>query len=109
MSGKKLAFKFSTYIFGYRPLPPYIHLAFTHVMDAPRPSPLFVGLLLPCIVNTKVKRGRPGNEAKVTVKPKQKLEHKTELDKTGYSHVHSTMTTCTNYTDCFECLQGLNP
>ena len=44
--GKKLAFKFSTYIFEYQPLLPYVHLASTHVMKAPRPSLFFAGLLL---------------------------------------------------------------
>ena len=38
LTAKKLAFKFSLYVFEYRPLPPYIHLASTHVMNAPRPS-----------------------------------------------------------------------
>ena len=36
---KKLAFKFTTYIFEYWLLPPYVHLVSTHVMNAPRPSP----------------------------------------------------------------------
>ena len=51
------------YIFGYWPLPPYVHLASTHVMNVPRPSPFFAGLPLLCIVNAKVKWGRLGNEA----------------------------------------------
>ena len=40
-TGKKLTFKFSTYIFEYWPLPTYIHLVSTHVMNAPRPSLFF--------------------------------------------------------------------
>ena len=38
LTGKKLALKFSAYVFEYRPLPPYVHLMSTHVMNAPRPS-----------------------------------------------------------------------
>ena len=66
LSGKKLAFKFSTYIFEYRLLPPYVHLASTHVMNAPRPSPCFCrpsALMYYCERKRKVKRGRPGTEA----------------------------------------------
>ena len=36
LTGKKLAFKFSAYIFEYQPLPPYVRLTSTHVMNAPR-------------------------------------------------------------------------
>ena len=50
LNGKKLAFKFATYIFEYQPLPPYVYLTSTHVMNAPRPSPFFTSLLLPCII-----------------------------------------------------------
>ena len=50
LASKKLAFKFSMYIFEYRPLPPYVQLASTHVMNAPRPSPIFAGFPLPCII-----------------------------------------------------------
>ena len=50
LTGKKLAFKFNTYIFEYWPLPPYIHLASTHVMNTPGPSPFVAGLPLPCII-----------------------------------------------------------
>ena len=63
LNGKKLAFKFSMYIFEYRslPLPPYVHLASTHVMNAPRPSLFFAGLPLPynifCERKQKVKTG----------------------------------------------------
>ena len=67
LSGKKLAFKFSTYIFEYRPLPPYVHLASTHVMNASRPSLFFAGIPLPCIIenaNRRPKRDRPGTEAR---------------------------------------------
>ena len=39
LTGKKLAFKFSTYMFEYGLLSPYVHLESTHVMNAPRPSP----------------------------------------------------------------------
>ena len=49
-TGKKLPCKFSTYIFEYQPLPPYVHLTSIHVMNAPRPSPFFAGLPLPCII-----------------------------------------------------------
>ena len=38
-----------------------------HVMNAPRPSPFFTGLPLPCIIvnaNGRQKRGRPGNKAR---------------------------------------------
>ena len=42
-------FQVCTYIFEYRPLPPYVHLMSTHVMNAPRPS-LFFTDLLPCII-----------------------------------------------------------
>ena len=62
MTGKKLTFKFRTYTFECWPLPPYVHLASTHVMNAPRPSPLFAGLPLPCIIvnaNGRLKRGKP--------------------------------------------------
>ena len=48
-----LAFKFSMHTFKYGLLSPYTHLASTHVINAPRPSLFFTGLLLPCItVNT---------------------------------------------------------
>ena len=41
-TGKKLTFKFTTiYIFEYWPLPTYIHLMSTHVMNAPRTSLFF--------------------------------------------------------------------
>ena len=64
---KKLAFKFST----YRPLPPYVHLVSTHVMNAPGPSPFFffAGLPLQCIIanaNGRLKRRRFGNESMKT-------------------------------------------
>ena len=45
--------------------PPYVHLASTHVMNAPRSSPFFAGLPLPCIIvnaNGRYKLGRSGNE-----------------------------------------------
>ena len=48
LTGKKLTFKFSTYIFEYRPLPPTSTLVSTYVMNAPRPSrflPVFHVLL----------------------------------------------------------------
>ena len=61
MTGKKLAFKFSTYIFEYRQLPPYVHLTSTHVMNTPRASPFFAGLPLPCIiVNANEGKNRRG-------------------------------------------------
>ena len=64
LNGKKLPFKFSMNIFEYRPLPPYIHLTSTHVMNAPRPSPFFTGLPLPCIiVNANERKNRTGKEA----------------------------------------------
>ena len=37
-------------MFKYQPLLPYVHLAYTHVMNVPKPSVFFVGFLLPCII-----------------------------------------------------------
>ena len=45
-----LASKFSAYIFEYWPLPPYVHLTSTHVMNAPKPSPFFASFLLQFII-----------------------------------------------------------
>ena len=50
--GKKHAFKFSMYIFEYQPpppppSPPYVYLASTHVINAPRPSLFFTAM---CII-----------------------------------------------------------
>ena len=50
LAGKKLTSELTSYIFKYWPLPPYVHLASTHVMNAPRPSLLFVALLLLCVI-----------------------------------------------------------
>ena len=47
LTGKKLAFKFNTWILVP---PPYVHLASTHMMNAPRPSPFLAELPLPCII-----------------------------------------------------------
>ena len=44
LTGKKLAFKFSMYIFKYWSLPTYINCTSTHVMNAPRPSLFFAGI-----------------------------------------------------------------
>ena len=57
LASKKLTFKLSS--FEYRPLPPYIHLTSTHVMNELRPFP-FCRSLLPCIilnVNRRTKNG----------------------------------------------------
>ena len=60
LTGKKLTFKFSTYIFVYRPLPPYVHLMSTHMMNAPRP--FFTGISTHgyCECKWKVKTGGLG-------------------------------------------------
>ena len=50
LTGKKLSFMFSMYI---GPLPPYVHLGSTHVMNAPRSSPFSASLPLLCIVEGK--------------------------------------------------------
>ena len=50
LTSKKLAFKFSTYIFEYWPFPPYLQLTSTHVMNAARSSPFFAALPLACII-----------------------------------------------------------
>ena len=55
LTGKKLAFKFSTYIFEYQSLPTYIHCTLTHVMNAPRPSLFFTGILPLCTTVTEGK------------------------------------------------------
>ena len=56
LTGKKLAFKFGTYIFEYRSLP-YLHPLHinSYVMNAPRPSPFFTGFPLLCITVTEGK------------------------------------------------------
>ena len=46
LASRKLTVKFSTYVFVYRPLPLYVHLASTHVINAPRHS-FFAGLPTP--------------------------------------------------------------
>ena len=67
-------FKFSLYWFEYHPLPPYVHLMSTRVMNEPRPS-LF--LLFSCYSSafvcytehkpkSKKGGGRPGNEVSHT-------------------------------------------
>ena len=50
--GKKLTFKFSAYIYlNIGPSTPYVHLASTRVLNAPREDIyFFAGLLLPCII-----------------------------------------------------------
>jgi len=57
-TGKKLAFWiYSYWISGP---PPYVHLASTHVMNEPRPSPFFAILLLPCIILNAKQRMKNG-------------------------------------------------
>ena len=57
LTGKKLAFKFSTYIFEYQSLPTYINCTSTHVMNSHRPSLFFAGILILCIIVTEGKNG----------------------------------------------------
>ena len=57
LTGKKLAFKFSTCIFEDRSLPTYNHCTSTHVMNAPRPSLFFAGYPLLCIIVMEGKNG----------------------------------------------------
>ena len=58
LTGKKLAFKFSTWISAP---PPYVHLASTHVMNASWPSRIFTDLLIPYIImNANRSRGGLG-------------------------------------------------
>ena len=68
MIGKKLAFKFSMYIFEYRPLPPLRPPRVYSCDECSQALPviIFVNLSIPCIivnVNRRSKQGRPGTEA----------------------------------------------
>ena len=56
LTAKKFAFKFSTYLFEHWPLPPYVHLASTHMTNAPRPFLFFTGPHY-CECKWKVKAG----------------------------------------------------
>ena len=69
LTGKKLAFKFSTYIFEYRPLPPLCPPRIHSRDECSQAFPvlIFVDLPILCIsvnANRRSKWGRPGNEAK---------------------------------------------
>ena len=83
---KKLAFKFTTYIFEYRSLPTHIHCTSTHVMNAPRTSLFFTGFPLLCII---VMEGKNGGGLGTRL-----LLHVVSI-KTWYSIPVATTLTCT--------------
>ena len=50
LTSKNLVSSIVLYLFKYRPLLTYIHLTSTYMMNAPKPSPFFACLPLPCII-----------------------------------------------------------
>ena len=83
---KKLAFKFSTYTFKYQPLPPFVPLESTHVMNTPKPSSIFTtGLPLPCIISLEG-YNREGLGTRI-----------------NHSHIHPFQLNATTFVDLMSC------
>ena len=82
---KKLAFKSSTYIFKYQPLPPFVPLESTHMMNTPRPSSIFTGLPFPCIILLEG-YNREGLGTKI-----------------NHSHIHPFQLNATTFVDLMSC------
>ena len=73
------------YIFKYQPLPPFVTLESTHMMNTPRPSSTFTGLPLPCIISLEG-YNREGLGTRI-----------------NHSHIHPFQLNATTFVDLMSC------